>query len=72
MQSVLNSLVLASAESGENASHAGAILIGALIFGVLMLLMVVTMAFSNAAHRHPQTPARIDPHRSVHSRDSHH
>lgn len=77
MQTVLNTAFLLASEAntaahGESASHADAILIGAIIFGALALLMIVTASFSNVAHRHPETPARMDPHRIVHARPGKH
>lgn len=71
MHSVLNSVFVLGSEGGHTV-HGDSALIGVVIFAALMLAMFVTMSFSRVANRHPETPARVDPHRVVHSRQSKH
>jgi hypothetical protein len=63
-------VVAAETHEVSHAVHMDAVLYGVVVFAVLMLAMVVSMSFKNVANRHPETPARMDPHRQVHSRDS--
>ncbi len=75
MLSVFNSAFVLAAEEAAGASHTlhmDAVLVGAAMFAALMLAMLVTMSFGNVAHRHPETPVRVDPHRQVHARPSKH
>ncbi|MCC3282591.1 MULTISPECIES: hypothetical protein [Arthrobacter] len=68
----LSSAALMAAEvAEEHAEGTPPLVYGAVIFGIFMVLMFATMAFTSLGHRHEATPEHVDPQRQFPNKHDH-
>lgn len=68
----LSSAALMAAEvAEEHAEGTPALVYGSVIFGIFMVLMFVTMAFTSLGHRHEAAVDHVDPQRQHPNKHDH-
>ncbi|GAA5229142.1 hypothetical protein [Paeniglutamicibacter antarcticus] len=68
----LNAAILASESTGGMSTGTQALLVGGGIFALLMLMLLITMSYSNVGNRHEIKPEPEDPHRTHTNKHGHH
>ncbi|MDQ0094015.1 hypothetical protein [Paeniglutamicibacter psychrophenolicus] len=68
----LNAAILASESTGGMATQTQALLVGGGIFLLFMLMLLITMSYSNVGNRHQVKPEPEDTHRTHTNKHGHH
>ncbi|RAX51234.1 hypothetical protein DQ353_02355 [Arthrobacter sp. AQ5-05] len=68
----LNAAILASESTGGMSTGTQALLVGGGIFLLFMLMLLITMSYSNVGNRHQVKPEPEDTHRTHTNKHGHH